>query len=86
MIPRSLSAEKGRAQHTTHTTRVHTQSVVGVPQADAMASRMLARSGVAAARRVAATPASAGARRSASNLKPVDQVRTQAFFTPSKGG
>ncbi|CAM9763852.1 unnamed protein product [Hapterophycus canaliculatus] len=42
-----------------------------------MASRMLARSGVAAARRVV-TPASAGARRSASNLKPVDQ--NKAYF------
>ncbi|CAN0497124.1 unnamed protein product [Ectocarpus sp. 12 AP-2014] len=39
-----------------------------------MASRMVARSGLATVRRVAATPASAGVRRSASNLKPVDQA------------
>ncbi|CAM9498098.1 unnamed protein product [Ectocarpus sp. 12 AP-2014] len=43
-----------------------------------MASRMVARSGLATVRRVAATPASAGVRRSASNLKPVDQ--NKAYF------
>ncbi|CAM9511201.1 unnamed protein product [Scytosiphon promiscuus] len=39
-----------------------------------MASRMLARSGLAAAKRVTTPAMSAGARRSASNLKPVDQA------------